>query len=85
MKQVNLDYEFYQSEAKARADFYEIAEIVYLCKLNGKTAATFDSLTAAKEFKANNKDAEVLTVKRLKGDHSKIFEEAALYSSFETI
>ena len=40
MKSVNLDHEFYHSEMKARADFDEIAETVYACYLNGKTAKT---------------------------------------------
>lgn len=85
MKSVNLDYEFYHSEMKARADFDEIAETVYACYLNGKTAKTLYTREEAKDFKIKNPNAEIREVKRLKSDHSHIFQESTLYSSFETV
>ncbi|MGN0595004.1 MAG: hypothetical protein ACI4I6_07590 [Hominimerdicola sp.] len=85
MKSINLDCEFCHSEMKARADFNEIAETVYICCLSGKTAETLYILEEAKDFKIKNPNAEIREVKRLKSDHSHIFQESILYSSFETI
>lgn len=85
MKPTNLDYEFYQSEMKARADFDEIAETVYICYLCKETVKTLYTREEAKDFKIKNPNAEIREVKRLKSDNSHIFQESILYSSFETI
>lgn len=85
MKQVNLDYEFYHSEMKARADFDEIAETVYICYLCKETVKTLYTREEAKDFKIKNPNAEIRDVKRLNSDNSHIFQESILYSSFETI